>query len=245
MVEEPIEIHMSDGTSEGFLYRRDDGHPLPGVIHLTDIGGIRPAQREMARRLAEAGYCVLMPNIFYRTGRPPMLQIAGKPGDEQRMKRIAEISAPMTPEAMRRDTADYINFFANRSSVRRGMMGAVGYCFAGGMALRIAATHADRIAAVASFHGGRLFTEDPSSPHLLLPRVRAQLYFGHAVDDRSMPAEAIAKFNITLQTWGGKYESEVYEGCHHGWTVPDNPAFNSEQANVAFGKLTNLFQSAL
>jgi carboxymethylenebutenolidase len=96
----------------------------------------------------------------------------------------------------------------------------VGYCATGGMALRIAAARPDRIAATASFHGGGLFTDAPTSPHLALPRVKARLYFGHAIQDRSMPEEAIEKLNRALESWGGQYESEVYEGAYHSWTVP-------------------------
>lgn len=124
-------------------------------------------------------------------------------------------------------------------------MGVVGYCFSGGMALRTAAARPEKIAAAASFHGGRLYTDSMSSPHLALPRVKARLYFGHAVDDRTMPAEAIAKLDQALQEWGGNYESEVYEGAYHSWTVPDSPVYNQPQAERAYGKLKELLASTL
>jgi carboxymethylenebutenolidase len=124
-------------------------------------------------------------------------------------------------------------------------MGVVGYCFAGGMALRAAAARPDRIAAAASFHGGGLATDAPTSPHLLLPRITARLYFGHATEDRGMPPEAIERLDQALAAWGGPSESEVYAGAHHGWTVPDSPAFNGPQAERAFAKLTELLAKAL
>ena len=123
--------------------------------------------------------------------------------------------------------------------------GVVGYCYTGGFALRVAAACPERIAAAASFHGGSLVTDAPTSPHLLLPRIQAQLYFGHAVDDRSMPEDAIRTLDAALETWGGEYESEIYEGAHHGWTASDNPAYNAAQADRAFSKLTDLFAAAL
>lgn len=126
-----------------------------------------------------------------------------------------------------------------------GPMGVVGFCFTGALAMRIAAARPDRIGAVASFHGGRLFVEGPASPHLLLPRIRARLYFGHAVEDRGMPPEAVEKFNQALAGWGGRYESEVYAGAHHGWTVPDSPVYNQPQAERAFEKLTELLAETL
>ena len=246
MIEAEVKVRMTDGTSEGVLYWPEDGRRWPGVIHLTDIGGIRPAQRDMARRLAAEGYTLLVPNVFYRTGRPPLFDF--KPsmgGDERTTKRIAELTGPLTAEAIQGDASNYIDFLGARDTVTEGAMGVVGYCATGGMAIRIAAARPDRVAAAASFHGGRLFTESPTSPHLVLPRIKAALYFGHAIQDRSMPEEAIEKLNGALESWGGQYESEVYEGAYHSWTVPDSPVYNQSQAERAFEKLTSLLARTL
>jgi len=245
MIEEEIEIRTSDGTADGFLYRAQGERRLPGVIHLTDIGGIRSSHREMARRLAEKGYAVLMPNVFYRTGKPPVLDVKLGMGDERTMKRFRELTAPLTPEAVERDARAYVNFLAGHSAASRGPIGVVGYCFTGAFAMRTAAAEPDKVAAVASFHGGGLYTDAPTSPHLVLPRIKARLYFGHATNDRSMPQEAIEKFDRALDAWGGKYQSEVYEGAFHGWTVPDAPIYNQAQAERAFEKLTELFANTL
>lgn len=245
IVEEGIEIHTPDGTPEGFLYRSDDGVRRPGVLQLTDIGGIRPAQREMARRLAEEGYTVLMPNVFYRTARPPVFALPPGAGDEQRMKRMAELNGPLTPEAVQRDAIAYIDFLAALDSVSPGPMGVVGYCATGGVALRTAAARPEKIAAAASFHGARLFTDAPTSAHLALPPVKARLYFAHAVQDRTMADEAVEGFRRALEAWGGRYESEVYEGAYHGWTVPDSPVYNQPQAERAYKKLVELFSNTL
>jgi carboxymethylenebutenolidase len=245
LIEQEIEINTPDGKSDGFLYEADDSGRLPGVIFLTDIGGIRPSQREMAQRLASEGYNALLPNIFYRTGHVPLFDFPLNFGEERTMQRIRELSGPVTPEAFERDAAAYVDFLAARPSVRSGSMGVVGYCFAGALAMRTAAVRPDRIAAAASFHGGRLVTDEPSSPHLLLGRIKAQLYFGHAIEDRSMPPAAIEKLAAALKMWGGRYESEVYDGAHHGWTVPDNPSYNRLQAERAFEKLKELFKRTL
>ncbi len=245
MIEKEIEIRTADGTADGLLYQPEDGRRYPGVIHLTDIGGIRPSHRGMARRLAAKGYAVLLPNVFYRTGRPPMFDFIPKMGDERTMKRFGELAAPMAPEAMERDASAYVNFLAAENSVSTGPMGVVGYCFTGGMAMRTAAVSPAKIAAAASFHGGGLFTDTPTSPHLVLPRVKAQLYFGHAINDTSMPKEAIEKLDQALAAWGGKYESEVYEGAFHGWTTSDAPVYNQPQAERAFEKLSEFFARTL
>jgi carboxymethylenebutenolidase len=249
--EKAIEIRTADGTVDGYLYRptAQTGQgvqaKLPGVILLPDIGGIRAAYRESAKRLAALGYVVLMPNVFYRTGKPPVMEYPIKHGDEKTVKRMGELRAPLTPDAMERDGTAYLDFLAQQEGVASGAMGVVGYCFTGAMAMRMAAALPAKIAAVASFHGGGLYTDEPTSPHTVLPRIKARLCFGHAVEDRSMPKEAIEKFERALAAWGGKYESETYEGAMHSWTTLDSPVYNKPQAERAFAKLAELFQATL
>jgi carboxymethylenebutenolidase len=245
MIEQEIEIRTPDGTCDGMVYFSKDRRRLPGAIFLTDIGGIRPSQREMAKRLAAEGFTVLLPNVFYRVGRPPLIEFPVKIGEERTMKRIGELSGPLTPEVIERDASAYVDFLSDHESFADGPMGVVGYCFSGALAMRIAAARPDRIAAAASFHGGRLFTDAPTSPHRLLPRIKAELYFGHAIQDQNMPRAAIEGLNHALQAWDGQYTGEVYEGAYHGWTVPDSPVYNHLQAERAFEKLKELFERAL
>jgi carboxymethylenebutenolidase len=247
MIERAVEIRASDGTADGFLFHPDGRGAFPGVIHLTDIKGIRAANREMAQSLCSEGYAVLLPNVFYRTGKPPVFDRPFQMGEEKSMKRLAELTGPLTPEAIARDASAYVDFLAGEELGGKGLLGAVGYCFTGALALRLAAARPDKIGAAASFHGGNLWADSPTSPHLLLPRVKARLYFGHASLDRSMPPEAIAEFDRALRAWGGPYESEVYEGARHGWTVPDRESavYNQPQAERAFRKLTELFAETL
>jgi carboxymethylenebutenolidase len=244
-IETAIEIRTADGVVTGFVYKRDAPQRLPGVIHLTDIGGIRPAHREMARRLANEGFTVLLPNVFYRTREPPMFDFPMQWGEERTMKRFAELAGPMTPDAIARDATAYVDFLLRQSYVSGSQVGVVGYCYTGGMSLRTAAVCAKRVAAAASFHGGNLRTDAPNSPHLGLPEVSAELYFGHAIEDRSMPAEAITKLGDALATWGGRYQNETYDGARHGWTVPGSPVYHKDQAENAFVKLTDLLNRTL
>jgi len=246
MMEQDVEIAMPDGIADAVLFSPDLSTPMPGVLHFPDIASIREAHREMARRLASQGYAVLMPNPFYRTARPPVWDFPRKMGDPRTMQRFAELIDPLTPEAQHRDATAYVKFLTAQPAVRTGPIGVVGYCFGGAMALRTAAAFLGRVAAAASFHGGGLYkSHDPNSPHLLLTQVTAQLYFGHAVDDRSMTAEDIANLEQSLAAWNGKYESETYVGTSHGWTVSDNPAFKPPQAERAFAKLIQLFAQTL
>lgn len=246
MVAEEIEIPMSAGSAGAWIYRPDENRQWPGVLYLTDIGGVRPAYHDAARKLAAAGYLVLMPNVFYRTARPPVLE--RKPGGDEEAfrKRFLELTSPLTPEAIAGDAAIYVDALSRHAAVVPGSrLGVVGYCYTGGFALRVAAACPDRIAAAASFHGGSLATDTPASPHLLLTQIRARLYFGHAVKDRSMPEEAVRRLETALAQWGGKYQSETYADAYHSWTASDSPVYNAPQAERAFAKLTELFAATL
>lgn len=245
MIEQAVEIPTADGSAEGLLYHSEDKDKRPGVLYLSDILGIREANRGMARRVAELGYTVLMPNLFYRAGRIPVFDFKPNFGDEPTTKRIRELSAPLTPDAVERDASAYVDFLSKNNAVSPGPMGVVGFCASGSMAMRAAAARSDRIAAAASFHAGRLYTDQPTSPHLLLPHIKARLYFGHAVHDKGMPAESIEKFEGALQSWGGQYQSETYPNSLHGWTVPDSPIYNPAQAERALEKLKELFVESL
>jgi carboxymethylenebutenolidase len=245
MIEETVANPTRDGIADGVLFRPGGDGRHPGVIYLTDIGGIRAAPIAMARRVAELGYVVLVPNAFYRTARPPLFDFEPDFKDARTMARFGELAAPLTPEAMERDGAAYADFLNAHPWVKAGQIGVVGYCFTGALALRTAAARPSRIGVAASFHGGGLVNDTALSPHLVLPRVRARLYFGHAENDRVMPKEAIETLDRALEHWGGHYESEVYEGAAHGWTVPDSPVYNETQAERAFAKLTALLAIAL
>lgn len=246
MTERDLQIPMPGGTADAVLFSPDPATPLPGVLHLPDIGSIREEHRGMARRLSGEGYAVLLVNPFYRTSPPPVFDRPRIPGDAYTVQRMAELMSPLTPAAQQQDGAAYLDFLTAQPSVRPGPIGAVGYCFSGALALRAASVHPSQVAAAASFHGGGLYKADnPASPHLVLPQVTARLYFGHASNDKSMNADAIRHFERALADWGGTYESETYEGAFHGWTVPDSSAFHPAQAERAFGKLTELFAATL
>lgn len=245
MPELPIEIPTADGLVDGLLSTPDGEGPWPGLLFLTDIGGVRAATASMARRISDQGYVVLLPNLFYRTMRPPVFDFPDGFRDPRAMPRMAELTAPLTPEAIGRDAASYADFLSGRPEVRPGPLGVVGHCFSGGVALRMAATLPDVFAAMASFHGGRLYTDAPTSPHLVLPAVRARLYFAHADQDGSMPAEAIAGLKAVLSAWGGQYESELYAGARHGWTTPGGPVHDEVAANRAFDALISLLRETI
>lgn len=243
MIERAIEIKTAAGTADGYIYEQGTGW-WPGVIYYTDIMGIRPANREIAKRIAANGYTVLMPNVFYRTAKPPVFSPEQSSSDEAKRQRFGELAAALPPEAMESDAGTYIDFLTEQESVGGEPFGVIGTCFTGAMAMRTAALRSEKIAALASFHGGFLYTDSPSSPHLLLPKIKAQLFFAHATNDHMISAEAIAKLEKALAAWGGKYESRTF-GAAHGWTVPGSPVYNEREAETAFTTMMNLFAATL
>jgi carboxymethylenebutenolidase len=248
VMETQVVIPTPDGAADGFLYtpKSDEAQASwPAAIHLVDIGGIRDSHRGMAKRLAGSGYVVLLPNVFYRVGKAPFFPWPPKMDDANTMQKFGQLRESLPPDAVVRDGEAFASFLSQQTGVRSGPLGVVGYCFTGAMAMRFAASQPDKFAAAASFHGGRLYTDEPTSPHTLLPHIKSSLYFGHAVEDRSMPKEAIEKFEHALAAWGGQYESETYAGAHHGWTVSDGPSYNQPQAERAFEKLNALFAATL
>ena len=238
MIEKSFEIEAADGVADAVLYAPGEGK-YPGLLFYTDIFGIRPASQGMAKRVAEQGYAVLMPNVFYRYGKPPFAPNF-KFGEPDSMKILHALIGALSGAMMEKDAPHYAKAMLDRPEVSSSEIAVVGYCFTGAMALRTAAVCPDQVAAAASFHGGQLVTQEADSPHSRIPHVKGELYFGHAVEDQSMPPDAIEKLNDTLKGWGGEYQSEVYEGALHGWTVPGRDVYNQKQAERHHEKLLDL-----
>jgi carboxymethylenebutenolidase len=244
VTEEPVSIPMPDGKSHGWFYYPADTVDAPGVLHLTDIYGVRESNRSMARRLAGAGYAVLVPDVFYRDTRPLPDIPALRQDRDRLMGWIDDRTAALTGAAQEHDSSALIDWLGTRDQFRAGPMAVVGYCWTGGMAVRAAAARHGTVAAAASFHGGNLCTGKPDSPHLSLPRIKAELYFGHATDDHSMPRDAIDRLDAALKDWGRTYTAKTYD-AGHGWTVPDHPAYNADEAEAAHRALLALLKRAL
>jgi len=244
VIETAVEILTSDGAADGFLIQPEKAGRWPGVVYLTYIVGIDDASRRMASRLAAEGYAVLLPNIFYRNGAPPIFNFPFEIGDERFVKRTNEIRSVLTPDAMDRDLSAYVEFLARQPGVQGKRFGVVGFGFSARMVLRAAAARPDQVGAAAAFDGGGLYTDAPDSPHMLLSRVKADLCFGYGAEDRSIPREVIEKLNRALAEWGGNYESDVYQ-AQHGWTVPGSPTYDQPEAERAYQKLTAFLNSTL
>ena len=240
MIEKKVEIKTADGVADGYYYAERPG--LPGVVMYTDILGVRPTFQDMAKRLAAEGYAVLLPNVFYRVSKMPVFDFAPKFGEEKTVARIGELRPSVATDLFARDAGSYADFVAKESGGRS--VGAVGYCMGGAMAMRTAAARGN-VTAVASFHGSNLAADTPDSPHLQAPKIKARLYFGFAVEDKTMPPEAIAKLNAALDAAHVRHEDDTYEGARHGWCVKDHNVYNPAQADLARRRLLTFFAEAL
>ncbi|GGR97273.1 hydrolase [Micromonospora fulviviridis] len=224
-----VDVPTGDGVADAFLVRPDGDGPFPAVLVFMDAFGLRPRLAEMAGTIAARGYVVLVPNLFHRFGRAPLVDLSGLGDETLRGALFAKVSpmiGALTPDVVARDTAAYLDFLAAQPGVAPGPVAAVGYCMGGTNALRAIEAHPDRIAAAAAFHAGRVVTDAPDSPHLGVGAVTGELYFGHADHDPSMTAEQIATLEKALDAAGVTYRSEVYAGARHGYTQADTPMYD-------------------
>lgn len=243
-----IDIPTQDGTADAYLAHPDDGAPHPAVLLYMDAFGLRPHLKGMADRLASAGYTVLVPNVFYRSGRAPLVELPDFINPAERPEIIASLrpaALSLTPEGAMRDAAVYLDWLAASPLTTDGKVGVTGYCMGAGLALRTAGTHPDRVAAAAGFHGAHLATDAPDSPHLLADRITAELYFGHADQDSTNPADQIARLDKTLTTAGVRHRTEVYPGAHHGFTQADTAMYGAEATDRHWTALLELLGRTL
>lgn len=240
-----VEVTTPDGTAEAYFVHPSEGTHA-GVLIWPDAYGLRPAFRQMARRLAESGYAVLVPNQYYRSTRLPALPEPIDMKDPKLRERWGVLRAPLTPEAVTRDAVAYVGYLDAQPAVNSSRkIGAMGYCMGGSMTLRTAAALPDRIGAGASFHGGGLVTDSADSPHRLVATIKAHYLIAIAENDHKAQPEARDVLRQAFATAGLPAEIEVYEGTLHGWCPPDTLAYNEMQAERAWSRLLALFGSAL
>jgi carboxymethylenebutenolidase len=243
-----VQVTTPDGIADAFVAYPEGEGRHPGVLFLMDAIGPRPVLRDMARTIADDGFYVLLPNLFYRTGPAPLFELEDlltPEGGEALMSKVIPLARALTPDLALPDTLAYLEFLAAQPEVAEGPLGVTGYCMGGKLALQTAAAYPDRVAAAASFHGGRLATDGHDSPHREVGTVAAELYFGHAEDDGSMTSEQVARLEEALDAAGVRYRSEVYPGTKHGFTMSDTAVYDPAGLERHWRNLLELFERTL
>lgn len=239
-----VDITTPDGTADAYLVHPDSPGPHPAVLFYMDAFGPRPRLKAMADRLAAAGYTVLVPNVYYRSGRAPLVELPDFIDPARRpeiIRNLRPAAQTLTPERAVRDAAVYLDRLAGDPHAADGPAGVTGYCMGAGLALRTAVAYPDRVAAMAGFHGAHLATEAPDSPHAGAERITGELYFGHADQDAALPAEQIDRLERALTDAGVRHRAEVYPGAHHGFTQADTAMYDAEATERHWTALLDLF----
>jgi carboxymethylenebutenolidase len=245
LTETEVDITTPDGVADAYFVHPSKG-AHPGVLMWTDILGLRPAFRDMGKRLAASGYAVLVPNPFYRVSRAPVVAEGASFDDDATRQRLMSLMATLTPAVQVSDATAYVGYLASQPAVdRKRKMGSAGYCMGGPMTMRTAAALPDRIGAGASFHGANLASDKPDSPHLLVPTMKARYLIAIAESDDQRDPAAKTLLREAFAKATRKAEIEVYAGTIHGWCVLDSKVYNQPQAEKAWSRMLTLFQSAL
>jgi carboxymethylenebutenolidase len=241
-----VNVPMASGVSDSALFYPEGKGSWPAVLVWTDILGLRPVFREMGQRLAAEGYVVLVPNPFYRNAKAPVVDGSfdfSKPEDRAK---VMPMAAALTADANISDAKSYIAFLdAQPQTDKKKKMGVQGYCMGGPLTFRTAATAPNRVGAAATFHGGGLVTDKPDSPHLLIPKMKAEVLCAVADNDDKRDPAAKDTLKAAFAAAHVKAAVEVYEECNHGWTVRGSQVYNEAGAERAWAALVTHYKGNL
>jgi carboxymethylenebutenolidase len=240
-----VDIKTPDGIADAYFVHPVSGKS-PGVLIWPDIFGLRPAFKEMATRLAESGYSVLVINPFYRTKKAPTAPDHADFNDPATRQALMTLAGTLNPDTAVSDAKAFVSFLNSQPSVdKTRKMGTTGYCMGGPFVFRTAATFPDRIGAGATFHGGGLVTDKSDSPHLLIPQIKAHFLIAIAENDDTRQPEAKDVLRESFAKAHLPAEIEVYAGTLHGWCPPDAHVYNHDQAEKAWSRMLVLFNNSL
>jgi carboxymethylenebutenolidase len=240
-----IDIATPAGTADAYFVHPTQGKH-PGVLIWPDIFGLRPAFKQMATRLAESGYAVLVINPFYRTKRAPTAPEHPDFNDPATRNTLMSLANSLTPETAAVDATAFVAFLDAQTVVDKNKkLATTGYCMGGPFVLRTAAAFPARVGAGATFHGGGLVTDGPDSPHRLIPKMKAHFLIAIAANDDEKQPEAKTVLRDAFGQAHLPSEVEVYAGTMHGWCPPDSQVYNRDQAEKAWNRMLTLFGTSI
>ena len=241
VTESDVTVTTPEGSADCYFVHPTTG-AAAGVLIWPDIFGLRPAFRQMGKRLAESGYSVLVVNPFYRVKKAP----TAPNGAATPIAEVMPLAKGLNETTHMADAKAFIGWLDKQASVAKTRkIGTQGYCMGGPIAFRTAAAVPDRVGAVASFHGGGLVTDQPNSPHLQAARTKAQFLIAIAANDDQRAPKDKDVLKATFSKASLPAEIEVYEGAAHGWCPPDSGVYNEPQAEKAWSRLLALYGKAL
>ncbi len=241
VTESEVTVTTPDGTADCYFAHPASG-TAPGVLVWPDIFGLRPAFRQMGKRLAESGYSILVVNPFYRVKKAPTADAGAATPIEQ----VRPLAQGLNETTQMTDAKAFIEWLDRQSSVAKNRkIGTQGYCMGGPIAFRTAAAVPDRVGAVASFHGGGLVTDKPNSPHLQAAKTKAQFLIAIAANDDMRSPNEKSVLKETFDKANLPAEIEVYTDAAHGWCPPDSRVYNEQKAEKAWNRLLVLYGKAL
>ena len=241
MTEKHLDIPTADGAMNSFVVYPEGGGPYPVVLFYMDAPGKREELHDMARRLAAAGYYVVLPNLYYRRTRDFWLTER----TEEKMAVMFEHMSSLTNAMSARDTEAMLRFVDAQPESVSARIGAVGYCMSGPFVMAAAASFPDRIKSIASIHGAYLVTDQPDSPHLMAPRIKCESYFACAEIDRWASPEIVEQLRSALVVSGTPHRIEWYAGAEHGFVFPGRAIYQREGAERHWERLFDLFGRTL
>jgi carboxymethylenebutenolidase len=241
--ETEVTVPMLNGEAEAILFQPGARGRYPAVILWTDLAGVRPAFRDIGRKLAAAGFVVLLPNSYYRSAKISPVELSA--ADPETRKKLAAYREAATDDGISRDSMAYISFLdKQKATATNRKAGAVGYDVGGGYAVRTAATQPDRFGAVAVFYGLGVATPRPNSPHLLIPKTKAAYYVAQSKDDDAREPDDKTDIRAKIAEGGLKGVVDVFP-ADHGWAVPGGRSYDQAAADRALAETTKLLKSAL
>ena len=242
MIDQQIEIPTRDGHTTTFITHPERGGPFPVILFYMDAPAIREELRDMARRLGTAGYYVMLPNLYYRSG---VMELGPLPADPEapERKRMFQFMNSINIPLVMEDTRALLAYAEGQSAANTTIIGTVGYCMSGRYAINAATQFADRVKAAASIYGTHRATDQPDSPHLAAQKTRAELYFACAETDIYAPTEIIEKVQQGMK--GANAEVEIYPGTHHGFAFPKRPVYDRDAAERHWERLVALYRRNL
>ena len=244
MIEQTVDIATKDGATTTFIVHPERDGPHPVILFFMDAPAIREELRDMARRIASAGYYVMLPNLYYRKGVMELGDLPPLPEAEARARMFELMGSLTIPMVM--DDADALLNYADRDpAAGKGRVGAIGYCMSGQYAINFAARYPDRVAAAASIYGVQLVTDRPDSPHLAAQKAKGELYFACAEHDTYAPLEMVETLDQTVKAKNLNAEVEIYPGVHHGFAFPQRAVYDKPAAERHWERLFALWRRTL